>query len=142
MKLHCMNGKIVIMVFALLGIVAESVLVSFPFVLLLLIILFLYEQDTATLVFAFVVSLLLDASRSWTFGATALFFFSVALLLVLYKRTFEAKEYVPMLLFTAFFVVIYAFLASYSIAFTVMFVAVLMGGYWVLLSLQKRKTTW
>jgi len=137
-----MNVKVVFMVLALLGIMVESAVVSFPFVVLLLIVLFLYEADTSTVVFAFITSLLLDASRSFPFGATALFFFSVALLLVFYKRTFEVKEYFPMILFTAFFVLIYAVLASYSVAFTLVVLVVALGGYWAFAMIQKRETVW
>lgn len=115
-----MSISLIFIAILFLSLLLESTVIGFPLVLVFSIILFLNDESKKTLVYIFFASFLLDAVRAETVGASALFIFTVLLLMDFYKRNFEVRDMKLMLLMNAIATIAYAKVFGYEIVFVIL----------------------
>jgi hypothetical protein len=99
----------------LLLILIESTLISYPFVFILIFLLFMRYQSISTLIIVLLISSILDAIRVVPVGTTALFSFTIFFILFLYNRTIQLGE-MALLFVAGFFITLgYSYIADYPI---------------------------
>ncbi|HRN96075.1 MAG TPA: hypothetical protein PLD54_01375 [Candidatus Levybacteria bacterium] len=110
-----MVARIIFVSILLLLLLIESTLISYPFVFILIFLLFMRYQTISTLIIVLVVSIMLDALRVIPVGTTAIFSFAVFFVLFLYNRSIKLGEMI--LLFVAGFLttLVYSYIAQYPI---------------------------
>jgi hypothetical protein len=96
-------------------ILIESTLISYPFVFILIFLLFMRYQTVSTLVIVLVMSIILDAVRVVPIGTTALFSFATFFMLFLYNRSIELGEMFLLFIAGFFITLFYGYVAEYPI---------------------------
>lgn len=110
-----MKTRTVLYLFLIFATIIESTILPIPFTLAFSILLFIFFPDDATLLFVFLISLVLDALSVLHFGFSAVFFFTTFLFLLFQKRHFEVRDYLFVFLILLSSTLVYSFFASYSV---------------------------
>ncbi len=129
-----MLARIIFVVILLILLMIESTLIAYPFVFILLFLLFMRYQTIGTLVIVLVIGSMLDSLRVIPLGITPLFSFGLFFILFLYNRSLHLGQ--VLLVFTAcFFATLgYSYVAQYPINMilhSLVFTALFMVAYTV-----------
>lgn len=95
--------------------VIESTLVSYPFVFILLFLLFMRYQTIGTLIIVLVLGCMLDVLRVVTIGITPLFSFGLFFVLFLYNRSLNLGQFLLIFIACFFATLLYSYVAKYPI---------------------------
>lgn len=126
-----MITRIVFFVILLLLLLLESTLISYPFVFVLIFLLFMRYQTIGTLVTVLIIGFMLDSLRVVSVGITPLFSFGLFFILFLYNRSLHLGELALLLVACFAATLLYSSVAHYPInlvlhvlVFTALFVVV------------------
>lgn len=129
-----MLTRIVFIAILLILLVIESTLIAYPFVFILLFLLFMRYQTIGTLVIVLVIGSMLDSLRVVPIGITPLFSFGLFFVLFLYNRSLHLGQLL-LVFITCFFATIgYSYVAHYPINIvqhSLVFAALFMVAYTV-----------
>jgi hypothetical protein len=95
--------------------VIESTLIAYPFVFVLLFLLFMRHQSIVTLVIVFIFGCIIDSLRVVPLGTTALFSFGLFFILFLYNRSLQLSEIMLLLIACFGATFIYSIVAHYPL---------------------------
>ncbi len=104
-----MKNYLVLLLVLLLSLLQGSFL-GFNLVLLLVLFYTIIKQDKQSLYMAFFSGLILDLSKGYLVGLSAMIFLFLSFLLILYSYRFSATHGLFLVFFTAFSVALYSFL--------------------------------
>lgn len=107
--------KIAFSIILLLLLLVESTLVAYPFVFILIFLLFMREQSIATLIIVLIAGFMLDSLRVIPLGTTPLFSFGLFFVLFLYNRALHLGEVMLLLAVCFAATVLYSMVAHYPI---------------------------
>lgn len=123
----------------LVGLLLESTIINFPFVLIILLIGNIIWEDAAILVVGCLGGFLLDSIGFRLLGSSALFFLCMLLLIFLYRQKFEIKTLTFVVGMTALSSLVYTILFSYQKVWLQVIVSCVVAGViFVIYSLTQR----
>ncbi len=137
-----MIRNILFFIILLLLVLIESTLIAYPFVFILMFLLFMRSQTISTLIMVFIIGLILDSVRIIPFGITPMISFGLFFLLFLYNKALHLRGLFLILLACFAATMGYAFVAQYPFSpFMHMCVFVLLSLVLYKVSRKQRKTT-
>lgn len=92
----------------------EGTIISFPIIFALGCLTFIISPDSSTMVILFIAGIILDILRVQTIGLTSMSMTLAFILIFLYSRIFEFKDWHIWLLIIFIFTLVFARVASYS----------------------------
>lgn len=138
-----MRTDYIVLIFIVVSFIAlliETTIISFPFVLLISLMLVIMFRNVPSYVSALILGVAIDSMRVAEFGITPLFIFGVAAFLYLYEKYFGSKD----IAIVAFVVIVagflYSYLSHYSMEFVTIVFAIVIAGWYLIVALKKKQT--
>lgn len=110
-----MIRRILFISILLILILIESTLISYPFVFILIFLLFMRDQSIFTLILVLIMSSILDIVRVVPVGSTAIFSFTIFFVLFLYNRSIHLGEMALLFIAGFFITIFYSYVTQYPI---------------------------
>lgn len=110
-----MYHKPILLILLFLSLFLESTLIVFPVFLIISVLLFVLFPKIPVLVGVFLGSIILDILKVTTIGFTALFIFTIFLVLNIYIKSVDIKDFKVVLIITFISSIAYSYLSSYSV---------------------------
>ncbi len=109
-------------VILILLLVIESTIISYPFVFILLFLMFMRYQTIGTLIVVMIVGSILDSLRVVSVGITPLFSFTLFFVLFLYTRKLDLRQTILVITACFFATLVYSHVTHYPINLLLHFV--------------------
>lgn len=112
----------------------ETTVFSFPFVLITAVIYFVFSQDVLSCIAIFLAAFFLDSLAIYHFGYSMAYIMANLLFLQFYKRYFEVKDPVFLVVFVSVTSILYSLLVGYEIhmlLYVVLCVSAFFGAYFL-----------